>query len=169
MNSTVSGAAPEIGLAANAASGASGGGSSLPAVVELRSVLEVDESTADEVVLVAAVQRIRNLEGVEELRRAEECVSRAMSAGTLTSAQRDWALGLARRDPGAFAEWESSAPVVVPLGRMSVSVGVDGPPGQRSVEMSARAEWRANRGFLERICTEEAYAASAVRECAAQR
>jgi hypothetical protein len=33
-----------------------------------------------------------------------------------------------------------------------------------AIERAARAEWRANRDDLERLCTEDAYVAAAVRE-----
>ncbi|MBN2560658.1 MAG: hypothetical protein JXQ75_06985 [Phycisphaerae bacterium] len=139
----------------------------IPATAELRSLLRADDSAADEVVLVAAAERIRTLEEAERLRAASERVSRAMSAGKLTAPQRDWAMLLARRDPAAFDQWEASAPVVVPLGRLPLSVeaGAGGSPDRRSMETAARAEWRANRRFLEKICTEEAYVASALRQC----
>jgi phage I-like protein len=135
--------------------------------VELRRLLAVDDAAADEVVLVAAAQRIQVLEQKDEVREASGRVSRAMAAGKLTVAQRDWALSLARRDPAAFNAWEASAPVVVPLGRLPLPADEGGGAGadRRAVELSARTEWRANRAFLEQVCTEEAYVANALREC----
>lgn len=135
----------------------------------LRGMLRLDDSAPDEVLLVAAAERIQALEQAERLQEASQRVSRAMSAGKLTAAQRDWALSLARRDPDAFAEWEACAPVTVPLGRLRAPSGHDGaaPAHRRAVEDTARAEWRANRAFLETICTESAYVARALRECSA--
>ncbi len=134
------------------------------AASELRRALAMDESAADEIVLVAAVDRIRSMQQAEHHRAAADRVSRAMSAGKLTSAQRDWALSMAEGDPAGFDAWEAAAPVLVPLGRMSVaSSDGDGRAGVRAAEMSARSEWRANRAFLEQLCSEDAYVADAVR------
>jgi phage I-like protein len=133
---------------------------------DLRGLLAVEDSASDEVVLVAAAERIRSLEQAEKLQQATQQVSRAMSAGKLTVAQHDWALSLAQRDPLAFDEWAASAPVVVPLGRLSPpSDGTGGGSAdRRAVEETARAEWRANREFLETLCTESSYVANALRE-----
>ncbi len=142
----------------------SAGGESMSA--SLRGILALGEDTSDEVLLVAAAQRIRTLEEAEKDKQASERVSCAMAAGKLTEAQRDWALSLARRDLRTFDEWEASAPALVPLGRLSppdVSASV-APAGQRAAEESARAEWRAHREFLEKFCSESAYVANALRE-----
>ncbi len=135
------------------------------AASELRRALAMDESAGDEIVLVTAVDRIRSMQQAERHRSAVDRVSRAMSAGKLTTAQRDWAFALAEGDPAGFDAWEAAAPVLVPLGRMAVaSSGGEGPAGVRAAEMSARAEWRANRAFLEQLCSEDAYVANAVRK-----
>lgn len=135
----------------------------------LRGILALGEDTSDEVLLVAAAQRIRTLEEAEKDKQASERVSCAMAAGKLTEAQRDWALSLARHDMGTFDEWEASAPALVPLGRLSPpDVTASGAPaGQRAAEECARAEWRSHRKFLEKFCSESAYVANALRECSA--
>ncbi|MGB9623779.1 MAG: hypothetical protein ACPMAQ_02865, partial [Phycisphaerae bacterium] len=84
-----------------------------------------------------------------------------------TEAQREWAVALAMKDTAAFEAWEASAPVVVPVGR------IDGAPGDASdagsdrermiIAAKARAEFRANPE-LERLTSEEAYVALAMRE-----
>jgi phage I-like protein len=134
---------------------------------ELRGRLSLDESSDDGVVLVAAAERIRSLEAQEQARAAEERVSRAMSAGKLTAAQRDWAISLAQRSPDEFEAWERHAPVVVPLGRLQPPQGSEhlcASDRKRGIESAARAEWRVSRGVLEKLCSEEAYVARAVRE-----
>lgn len=134
---------------------------------ELRELLEVDQTAADEVVLVAAAERIRTLQRAEALRQASDRVGKAMTAGKLGAAQRDWALSLALRDPAEFDRWEAAAPVLVPLGRMSPprpAAAAKTATGDRAVEAAARTEYRANRQVLEPLCTEEAYVASALRE-----
>ena len=138
------------------------------AAVELCGLLGIEDSASGEIVLVAAADRIRTLEQAEKMKQASDRVSRAMSAGKLTSAQRDWALSLAQRDTEGFDQWEASAPVVVPLGRI-LPPSDDGGGGvhRRAVGDAARAEWRANRAFLETICTESAYVANALRGCSA--
>jgi len=133
---------------------------------ELRGLLALDEAADEAVVLVAAAERIRSLEQAEANRQASERVNRAMTAGKLTVGQRDWAMSLAVRDPGEFDRWAESAPVVVALGRLSPpsSGGTVSSALRASVEAAARVEWHANRRFLEKICTEAAYVAGAVRE-----
>lgn len=136
--------------------------------VELRRLLSLDESATEDLVLVAAAQRIRSLQRGETLRDAAARVERAMSAGKLTAAQREWALTLAERDPAEFDRWESAAPLIVPLGRLTgPSTVPTGDARRRAIEQSARAEWRANKSILERLCTEEAFVHAAVRDSAA--
>jgi phage I-like protein len=141
------------------------------ATEELREALKLGQAASDEVVLVAAIRRIRAMERVESGRQATDRVARAMSAGKLTAAQREWALSLALRDPAEFDRWLESAPMVVPPGRLAPprpgeAGGRDA--SRQAAESAARAEWQANRRLLEKICTEEAYVASAVREVSAQ-
>ncbi|MFH1419459.1 MAG: phage protease [Planctomycetota bacterium] len=141
---------------------------SIPATVALRTALSLDESANDDVVLVAAAERICALEQAEKLRTADERVSRAMSAGKLTHNQKDWALSLAQRDPDEYDRWECEAPVVVPLGRIAApdaGESAHSSARSRSIEAAATAEWQANRAALEKLCSQEAYVANALREC----
>jgi hypothetical protein len=116
--------------------------------------------------MVAAAQRIRKLERAESLRKAGERVDRATAAGKLTAAQRAWALALAERDPAEFDRWEASAPLIVPLGRTvtPLRIAQDASASHRAVEQAARLEWRCNRALLEKLCSEDAYVAAALRE-----
>ena len=142
--------------------------SNAAAARELREVLGLGDTALEGALLLAAAERIRTLEEAEQQRQAAECVSRAMAAGKLTPAQRDWAMGLALRDRAAFEEWEAAAPAMVPLGRLKPpSGGASADVRPRAVGEAARAEWRAHREFLEQVCSEEAYVAQAVRENAA--
>ncbi len=132
----------------------------------LRQLLALDESATEDIVLVAAADRILMLQRLDSARQAEDRVARAMSAGKLAASQRDWALSLAERDPEEFDRWQQAAPVLVPLGRLNAPADHAGRTNRdaRAVEASARTEWHANKGFLEALCSEEAYVARAKRE-----
>lgn len=136
------------------------------ALLDLRQLLALDESATQDLLVVAAAQRIRSLERAEALRQAGARVERALAAGKLTVAQRDWALALAERDPAEFDRWEADAPQIVPLGRTvtPLRAAQDASASQRAVEQAARAEWRCHRSLLEKLCSEEAYVAAALRE-----
>jgi phage I-like protein len=130
----------------------------------LRRLLGLGAESEEAAVLVAAAGRIRELEESEASRQAARRVSGAMAAGKLTGPQRAWAEALARRDPAGFDDWERSAPVVVMLGRLPGPAGAGVAGGGASAEgRAARAEYRANRAFLEKLCSEEAYVAAAER------
>lgn len=130
----------------------------------LRGLLQIAEGESDDLVLLAAAERIELLESRERLREAGDRVAAAMSAGKLTAAQKPWALTLAERDPAEFDRWAACAPVVVPLGRViSPEPPSADSTAKRSAEATARSEYRANRAFLEKLCTEEAYVANAAR------
>jgi phage I-like protein len=135
------------------------------ATARLRRVLRLDDSAPDEAVLIAAAQRIDALTRTQARRAAEDCVAQAMAAGKLTAAQRDWAMAMAEREPEAFRQWETGAPVVVKLGRLPGPARSDQAAAlsRHAAESSARAEYRANREFLEKLCTEEAFVAAALR------
>ncbi len=130
----------------------------------LRLALGITADTDEETLMLAAVERLAELQRLETAREAEDRVAKAMAAGKLLPSQRTWAFAFARRHPEEFDAWEKAAPTVVVLGRTA-------PPAQRthtgiedrSREAAARAEWRANRAFLEKLCTEEAYIAQALR------
>ncbi len=131
----------------------------------LRTALHMDDTTPDEVLLVAAAERIALLEDREARRIAEARVAAAMSAGKLATSQREWAMALALRDAAEFDRWEHAAPVLVPLGRLVSprSGAMTTSDAPRGIEAAARAEWHANRAFLEKLCTLDAYTASARR------
>jgi phage I-like protein len=125
----------------------------------LRELLALDESASEDVILVAAAERISGLERLEAQREAEARVARALTAGKLGAAQKEWAVALALRNPGEFEKWEQSAPVIVPLGRTSRVTGSAAATNAR--QSAARAEFAAHREFLEKLCSEEAYVAHA--------
>ncbi len=134
----------------------------------LRDRLGLDAQTDEQAVLVAASERLADLEKRIALREAEEAVALAMKAGKLTSAQRAWAIELALRDPAAFAAWLETAPVVVPHGQLSPPDA--DPPGEArraSAEAEARREYRAH-AMLQAVTSEEAYVRNAAREAAIQ-
>ncbi|MBX3395959.1 MAG: hypothetical protein KF841_11395 [Phycisphaerae bacterium] len=132
----------------------------------LRVALSLDATSDAALVLRTAVGRLRAHQGAEAERAAADRVASAMAAGKLTRAQRDWAFALALRAPTEFDRWAEGAPVLVAAGRMSLpgrrpESGSSGP--DRTTAAAARAEWRSNRVFLERLCSEDAYAAASVR------
>ncbi len=132
----------------------------------LRRLLVLDESATQDVMLIAAADRIAQLEDVEARRMAASLVAEAASSGKLAPSQQSWAFELALRDPEEFKKWADSAPVVVPMGRFAtaqVAAAIVAPGRPSAIEASARAEYRANRSFLERLCSEEAYVADFVR------
>jgi phage I-like protein len=130
------------------------------AVEALRCRLELDEQAGLGEVLASACRRLDQLAEQLEVKAAEERVLLAMRAGKLTEAQREWALGLARRSPEAFAEWEATAPVVVALGATRAPAQA-APSGERIVR-AARQEFRRHPE-LARLTDEEAYVAEALR------
>lgn len=135
------------------------------ATTRLCGALHLSDGTPEEVLLIAAAERIALLEARERERAAEDRVAAATSAGKLTAAQRAWAYSLALRDPAEFDRWEASAPQAVPLGVMIAGRGSTGARENGALmETAARAEWRAHRSFLSKLCSEEAYAACARRD-----
>jgi phage I-like protein len=132
-------------------------------IEKLRTVLQLDGQHESEQVLVAAGERIEQLQHELARRQAEELVGRSMAAGKLTEAQRDWAIELALSDREAYERWEATAPVVVPAGR--ITDGADGPAkdgGRVAVIASARAEFRQN-SELATLTDERAYVNDALR------
>lgn len=136
---------------------------------ELRRSLAMDDSAGEDLVLVAAAQRIRVLERAETLRQAARRVEGALAAGKLSPAQREWAIAFAERSPEEFDAWELAAPVLVPLGRTVTPSATAAGGRRRAIEEEARREWRANREFLSKLCGEEAYIAAAGRGAAQER
>ena len=133
------------------------------ATVELRELLCLDESATQDFLIIAAAQRIRSMQRSEHLRQASERVQRAFSNGKLAESQREWAIGLAERDPAEFDRWVATAPQLVPLGR-TVGPASRSDEALRSIEQAARSEFRTHRELLEGLCTEQAYVAAAVRD-----
>ena len=58
-------------------------------------------------------KRLKRLEDDVNNKNAEEAVTAACSAGKVTPAQRDWALGYAKKDLASFQAFVAKAPVVV--------------------------------------------------------
>jgi len=137
------------------------------ALDRLRGQLGLEATVEGEAVLLAASKRIESLTEAASRSEAESRVVAAMEAGKLTEAQREWAVALAMKDAAAFAAWEASAPVVVSIGRIdgaSVEACDAGSDRERMfLAAKARAEFRANPE-LERLTSEEAYVALAMRE-----
>jgi len=52
---------------------------------------------------------------------ANDVVEKAMAAGKVTPANRDWALALARTDPGSFDDFVKNAPVIIAPGTATPS------------------------------------------------
>lgn len=61
-----------------------------------------------------------------EKRDAEEAVMKALKAGKLSAAQREWATEYALKDPKGFAAFVEKAPVTVPVGKLAIEDGTDG-------------------------------------------
>lgn len=132
----------------------------------LKSVLRLDETASAATVIAGAIARVRELERRECERAAERRVEEAFRAGKLAAPQRAWAFALALKDVGEFDRWLATAPVVVPLGCTTapsdrIAIGT---ATSRAITSAAQSEWQANRAFLERLCTEEAYVAAALRD-----
>ncbi|HUX30629.1 MAG TPA: phage protease [Thiobacillus sp.] len=133
-------------------------------IESLRAVLQLDEQAESPQVLAAAAERIEQLEQRLARRDAEELVARAMQAGKLTEAQREWAVELALSDGDAYERWEGTAPVVVPAGRTQGPADADaGQPGRSAVIASARSEFRGH-SELAMLTGEQAYINDALRQ-----
>jgi len=137
------------------------------ALDRLRGQLGLEATVEGEAVLLAASKRIESLTEAARRSEAESRVVAAMEAGKLTEAQREWAVALAMKDAAAFEAWEASAPVVVPIGRIdgaaAAACGAGSDRERMLIAAKARAEFRANPE-LERLTSEEAYVAMAMRE-----
>ncbi len=131
---------------------------------KLRKQLALDQRDGARQVLVAASQRLVELERREEQKGAEARVSEAMAAGKLTEAQREWALKLALSDAQSFDEWSAAAPVVVNLGRTAApSAGDSVAQTSQLVAARARSEFRSEPA-LQALTSEEAYVQQAMKE-----
>ena len=65
----------------------------------------------------ALQRRVAELEKQAASQKAEELVGLAMKDGTLSPAQKEWAVAYALSDPKGFAKFVEKAPVVVPMGK----------------------------------------------------
>ncbi len=131
---------------------------------KLRKQLALDQRDGARQVLVAASQRLAELEQREEQKGAEARVSEAMAAGKLTEAQREWALKLALSDAQSFDHWSAAAPMVVNLGRTAApSAGDSMAQTSQLVAARARSEFRCE-SVLQALTSEEAYVQQAMRE-----
>lgn len=149
----------QAGGRTNAQAGAQ---ASVQAAERLRRRLELDPACSDEEVLVAAAQRVVELEEQSRLRQAEDRVAAAMAQGKLTPAQRPWAVRLCLRDELLFDEWLSTAAVVVQPGRSQPPGGQSADTRATAIAARARAEYRADP-TLAALTSEEAYVADALR------
>lgn len=131
------------------------------AVLRDRLSLAADSDT--DAVLLAASRRIQALEQEISGRDADERVQQAMRQGKITEAQRSFASRLAQGDESLFEEWLRTAPVIVPLGRITPPNDVPSDARQRSTAASARTEYRAHPE-LAALTTENAYVADALRK-----
>ncbi len=132
-------------------------------LTRLRTELELKHDAEPQEVLVAASERLAELEQDARQRHVAERVREAMRAGKLVEAQRAWAEALVVREEDLFDEWFRTAPVVVQTGASAPPERGDGPERRLgAVANRARAEFRAEP-FLAELTTEEAYVADAVR------
>ena len=131
---------------------------------KLRKQLALDQQDGARQVLVAASQRLAELEQREEQKGAEARVSEAMAAGKLTEAQREWALKLALSDAQSFDEWSAAAPMVVNLGRTTApSAGDSAAQTSQLLSARARSEYRSE-SVLQALTSEEAFVQQAMKE-----
>jgi hypothetical protein len=129
-------------------------------MARLRGQLAVDESCSAEELLVAASNRLGELEADLRKQHAERRVAEAMHSGRISSAEREWAVQLCLRDERLFDEWLECCPVVVVPGRMAV--GQSRQVSEHAAVAQARAEFRAHPE-LACLTSEDAYVADAKR------
>ena len=133
------------------------------AMMVLRTRLGVEESMEDSAVLVAAEQRIAELEDAMKRHAAEGRIQEAVRTGKLVAAQREWAMTLALRDSSAFEEWLATAPVVVVPGKTQPPTNGNGSKQRSVVVASAKNIFRAEPN-LALLTSEEAWVGQALRE-----
>lgn len=135
----------------------------LEPLVRLRRELNLPFETEPDQVLLAASERLLDLQRTQQRQRIEERIAEAMRAGKLVEAQRQWAEALVAKEEALFDEWFRTAPVVVQTGRTIAPHSTDPLERRnRAAAATARAEYRTNR-FLAGLTTEEAYVAHATR------
>lgn len=138
--------------------------SMLESLETLRKHLQLNGEEGARQVLIAAAQRITELEQHQEQKNAEERVAEALACGKLTEAQREWAMRLALNDRASFEQWSRSAPVVICLGKTAGPGALDR-AGRREhgVASRARSEYQSD-SLLQALTSEEAYVQLALRE-----
>ena len=118
-------------------------------------------------VLLAAGERLADLQRQAGRRHVEERIGEAMRAGKLVEAQREWAEALVAREEALFDEWFRTAPVIIQPGKSTPPEGFNGEQRRKqTVAAKARSEYRTNP-MLKGFTSEEAYGADAVREAEA--
>jgi phage I-like protein len=128
----------------------------------LRDELDLPVDAAPEEVLLAASQRLADLERDARQSQVEQRVQEAMRAGKLVEAQRAWAEALVACEEELFDEWFRTAPVIVQRGALVPPYGTNASQqSERATAAQARAEFRANP-MLTRLTSEEAYVADAL-------
>jgi len=132
----------------------------------LRHELDLPVDAEAETVLLAAGQRIAELESQATARHVGERVREAVRTGKLVEAQRAWAEALVAKEEGLFDEWLRTAPVIVRTGAIPAPTSAAHAQSSESVRARARAEYRSYP-LLARITTEEAFVGDALRQHAA--
>lgn len=140
-----------------------------PAIVRMRALVNADdpapglrrrlglpEDCSERELLVAASERVAELEEDCVRRRCRERVDAAIAHGRLYPHRRDWAIRLGEMDEGILEDYLASCTEIVPLGRVAPPDGALPPSA-----VAARAEFRAHPE-LSAITSEEAYVADAV-------
>jgi len=133
------------------------------ALQSLRDALRLNGDAGVDTVLIAANRRLDELDRNRALREAEDRVRRAVRAGRVTAAQRDFAIQLALQDGQLFDRWLQCAPVVVPLGRIGRLENVEPVAANHRVVARAQAEFRAHPQ-LAALTSERAFIDDALRQ-----
>lgn len=131
----------------------------------LRVDLDLSADADAQTILLAAGERIRQLNTQAKSRHVEGRVLEAMRSGKLVEAQRAWAEALVAREEELFDEWFRSAPVVVIPGALAAPSGPEAAYRRGSLENRSRAEFRAN-SMLGQLTSEQAYVRDALRRVA---
>ena len=130
----------------------------------LRGRLGLGSEAAAGQVLVAAAERIAELDRQAAQQQAEALVAGAAKAGKLAPAQHRWAMELATVDPECFRAWETCAPVLMVTGRTQPpAAGGSGGPSRAAVIAKAKAAWQAEP-LLARVTDEAAWVALALKD-----
>jgi len=132
----------------------------------LKTELDLPAEALPEQVLLAASQRLLDLQREAREQRVEERIREAMSAGKLVEAQRTWAEALVAREEDLFDEWLRTAPVIVEPGATAAPGESNGQERhQHIIATRARAEFRASP-MLRTLTVEDAFVADAIRQIA---